>query len=216
MRHYPKLILDPGSTHGGRLSRAQDLIQLASDCGGDAIKWQLCPSGTQNIPLDRSWVPGLIDRALERKLETWFSIWTEDDLRFCVENKITNIKFAYSMRDRIDLMYMACVMGCVTWCSTDLFSRVMGPNSPALNKFWIDADSSGARYPSYAIPPMALLPEYGFHGVSLHHMDAHLIAREALLVYMLHAEVHFCLDRDIDVPDSRFALEPKRLREIRA
>ena len=71
------LTADPGSTHNGSVTRALALVDCAADSGFDAVKFQLFPQSLSptNPALDYGFMQALCDRAYERGIEIFASVW---------------------------------------------------------------------------------------------------------------------------------------------
>jgi sialic acid synthase SpsE len=203
------LIADIGSSHLGRFEHVVELLTACHNAEAMA-KFQFLTEhecvGTRNLPFNRKWLKDIRDVANDLGVQIGASVWSEDGIRDLVENHWDFCKFAYSQRGRVDLMTMATeVMDLPTFASVHLFDET----PVKVMRLWCDP-----TYPSYVVPPLGELLNR-FKGVSFHNLNAHVYAREAIR-HGLVAEVHVCLDYSRQVPDTMFALEPKRLREIRA
>jgi sialic acid synthase SpsE len=201
------LIVDIGSGHGGKLSTVIDLMTICQSAGS-SVKFQFLTeadcAGTRNLPFNRGWLTEIRKIANDTGITIGASIWSESGLNDLVDYRWDFCKFAYSQRHRVDLMAMAVGM-MPTYASVHLFDET----PVGVKRLWVDP-----VYPSYIQPPFAEIAER-FDGISLHNLNSHILAAEAIHTWGLTAEVHVCMGYDRSTPDQMFALDPERLRRIR-
>lgn len=97
------IIVDPGSTHMGKLKYALEHIDRAADAGADVIKFQLFknPKGYTggNVELPLNWWPELEERAALKGIKLTASVFNQKMLSFLLKKKPEFIKLAYSKKD---------------------------------------------------------------------------------------------------------------------
>jgi len=95
-----KVIAEASSVHDGEHKKALELVEIASDCGADAIKFQLLTQkelkGTGNIELPWKWMPELMELGKKLGIEVFASVFNEDGIKWMRHCKCKSIKFAYS------------------------------------------------------------------------------------------------------------------------
>lgn len=191
------IILDPGSTHMGKLEYAIELVDLAVSAGADYIKWQL---GTDkpNVPFNLEWWPFLKDRCGD-KIGMFASFFNTESFDFLMEQKVPYIKFAYSQNHRNILMDRCVKAGQKMIVSCDFMTK----NIPteAVRLFCI---------PEYPVPYQVCFDGIfdRFDGFS-DHTVGYRQSFSAMKEGAEYLEKHFTIDHDdVDCPDSRFAMSP--------
>lgn len=203
-----KVIIDPGSTHMGKLDYARELIDIAKDLGVYAIKFQLFgPEFAKggNIPLPKEWLPELIERA-DQKVIVTASAFDDEHLDFLIRLKVPFIKFAYSQKHKIDWQRKALEMGIKSIVSCD----VMTDHQVLLGSERLYCIS---EYPvQYQIDFENIFPR--FDGFSSHCLGVKQDER-AIMAGARMIEKHITLDHaDISCPDHFFALHPKEMEQL--
>jgi len=96
-----EIIVDPGSTHMGKLKYAKEHIDNAWRAGAHIIKFQLFsnPKGYEggNIELPLKWWDELVAYA-NKRIQVTASVFDEDKLNFLISKEPQYIKFAYSKK----------------------------------------------------------------------------------------------------------------------
>jgi len=203
-----KLILDPGSTHGGSFQKARELVHLAAEVKADGIKFQLLTEPQLkggNIELSWDMCPYLIEHGLQRGVEVFFSVFDEAGLKRVQEWGCKSVKFSYSMAEKSlewDVSFFETV-----YVSCDIMNEHKFTSQRKLVKLYCVPE-----YPvRYNIDFEGLF--HRFQGFSDHTLGIQQ-SLEAKRFGCGVLEKHFCLDEVVDCPDYRFSLKPKQLREL--
>ena len=99
-----KIIVDPGSTHMGKIEYCYEHIDNAAKYGADAVKFQLFEpdnlftSGNGNIPLPSDYLFDLIQYGERRDMEVFASVFDTTSYYALGDAGAKSIKFAYSQR----------------------------------------------------------------------------------------------------------------------
>ena len=201
----PTVILDPGSCHDGSLSKATELIHIASGCGADAIKFQLLSPAEEvggNIGMDWDWLPKLMVIGECLGIEVFASVFDVKGIEWVTECGCKSIKFAYSqqalycdqMRMKFDTTYISC----------DVMN--LHVNTDHVHLYCIPL------YPvPYIVDFAGLFPRFeGFSDHTLNYGQTLKAVRAGAMVI----EKHIQGDWDSPTPDARFALRPRELRQL--
>lgn len=93
-----KIIVDPGSNHYGVKDNALKLIEVAAECGANAIKFQLFKKAMPpNINLPFEWFPQLVKHGEKKGIEVFASVWENEGIVTLLKCGCKSIKFAHSM-----------------------------------------------------------------------------------------------------------------------
>lgn len=215
-----KLIVDPGSTHMGKLEYAKELLEVAADAGADAIKYQMITKeqeGTGNQAMSWYWIPELLELGDRKKIEVFASVFDRKGAIFLHEKGARSVKFSYAMRNNLhwldgldfDFIYLS-------------YDTMNGPliDAGKFKKFTplVLQKLIQRRISLYCIPeyPVKYRIDFdrlfpSFSGFSSHCMgiEQDLKAKEYGARYL---EKHITLNKsDIVCPDHCFALPPKEL-----
>ncbi len=201
-----KIIVDPGSCHGGKLDTAKELVRVAKECGADACKFQLFPDTKQwtengNIPLPLKFMGELIGYGTDLKIEVFASVFYDEALLKLKECGCESIKFAYSVSASAEKCYG--------------FKRLY-----ASYGVLADIPKKKELIPLYCIPEYPVPYHVNFEGIfprfkgfSSHCLgigtDIQAIEQGAEII-----EKHFRLDKSVDCPDAKFAIKPKELEML--
>ena len=124
------IVFDPGSTHCGKKDYAFRLIELASEAGADAIKFQLFPktpefTASGNIPMSYDWFPELVRYAskLKRPIIVSASVFDFQAVELVNRYRPPFIKFAYSQRGKKEWIEGLLSIGATVVVSTDVMHR---------------------------------------------------------------------------------------------
>lgn len=202
----PFVIGDPGSTHDGSFVKALTLINIAADCGLDAVKFQLLSPEQergQNIGMNWEWLPALIDEGIKRKIEVFASVFNMEGVQWLIKYGCKSVKFAYSqlllhkvsahLHNNFDKVYM----------STDVMNGVF---ENTINLYCI---------PQYPVPFIVdfegLFPK--FNGFSSHCLGIRQ-EQAALRAGAKYLELHYQGKWESNTPDGKFAKTPKELGKL--
>jgi sialic acid synthase SpsE len=215
-----KVIADPGSCHMGNLHYAAALIDAAKDAGAWAIKFQLFPKRFEkngNIKLSGSdFCYKLVPYAREQGIEIFASVFSVGAYKWVRRARCKYVKFAFGQ-------YHGIVKAFKDFGLTNVFasgnSSLMPPllsekNGSMESCMWL-----------YCIPEYPVKRKVSFKnlfgddnlwcGFSDHTLGTKQTMR-AIDAGAKYIEKHLRLDiKDCDrVPDGKFAVTPKQLREI--
>jgi len=236
---FPKgkvfIIAEAGSNHGGDLNKAKELIDIASDAGADAVKFQSFQAEDLLVPTDPDFdlvqsieLPDGFLEPLKKHADT-------KEIIFC------STPFDINGADRLDQLGMPFVKiasGDITY--RDLLCHVARLSKPiilstgkSLNEDidralqWIKESGGSevvllhcvARYP--ALPEemnlnvlTAMREHYGLAvGLSDHTENSYLPAMAVCLGATV-IEKHFTYDKNAPGPDHSYALNPDQLKEM--
>lgn len=206
------IIGDIGSCHNGKKEYAFEAIDVAKECGLDAIKYQLFKGNANgNIELPREWWKDLVAYAKQKDIEIFASVFDKEAVDLLWSSGCRKVKISYSQNFNLELL-----------------KRVRKHK-------WEIVASGAETYPSYADIKLFCIPEYPvkhynwalpygtafWDGFSSHYLgktiDKLVIENsEGMFSKKIwgYIEKHFTLDHDdIDCPDSLFALNPRELKE---
>lgn len=199
-----KVVVDPGSTHMGRLDYARKLIDLAVENKCWAIKFQMFDNIPPNIPLPKGYWRELVSYA-KGKIIIFASAFGIEQVEFLKRYRCPYIKFAYSQRKDKQAMELARTFAQVI-VSCDPLERFNYPEDIAL--FCIP------EYPVRYIVDFSIIKQFRFDGFS-DHTIGYWQTRVAVHEGARIIEKHITLDyMDIDCPDHYFALKPKELKAM--
>ena len=237
------VIAEAGSNHNGRLEQALRLIDVAADCGADAVKFQvfraerLYPRGAGfsrylkvsrpiydiiaelELPLD--WLPTLAGRCRERGIEFLASAFDEASVD-ALDPFVTGYKIAsYEMTHEPLLRHVAAkrkpmIVSTGTADMTEVTAMVETLRDAA----GLALMQCTAAYPApldslnvRAIPMMK--SAFGVPvGLSDHSRDPVIGCLGAVALGANLIEKHFTLDNTLPGPDHRFAVEPGELAQL--
>lgn len=99
-----RVIVDPGSCQDGELYKALRLIDLASDAGSDAIKFQLlspaqCVGG--NVGIDWDHFPELIAHGKTKGIEVFASVFDRSGWDYVIKCGCKSVKLSYSQANKL-------------------------------------------------------------------------------------------------------------------
>lgn len=214
------ITLDPGSTHNHKLDYARELIDIASDCGADCIKFQLFPDTPEftikgNVPLPYDWFPGLMSYGQKKHIRVAASVFDWIGLQLCMQHNVPYIKFAYSQKSKRGWMEGPLNMGKRLFVSADTMSLPSLPENSNITRLYCIPE-----YPvKYEVAFDGLFPP--FDGFSDHTLGYQQTIR-ATEFGAKYIEKHITLPySDITCPDKYFALNAreaglmvKKLREM--
>lgn len=200
-----RLILDVGSTHGGKEMACYKAIDRAVEIGLKDLKFQLlekqhCKCG--NIPIDRRWLPGLIAKGRKNGINVFASVWSLNGMKDLLDSGATTIKFAYSAHGMTPLIETAMTKFAEVIVSTDVMSFIPGPT----NLFCVP------EYPVYQLLSFeGLFPR--FRGFSDHTMGIKqtetAIHQGAKII-----EKHVIADPTVQCPDAKFAIDWREVQSL--
>lgn len=215
---------DPGSSHMGKLKYALELIEVASDCGADVIKFQMFPSthpGVKhgNIPAPIDWWPHLENKAKEKNIELAASFFDKQSFEFAFGKRLAYMKFAYSMQGETEWIKSCLTIGKKVIVSSDWINHKKLPDG-VVKLYCHTVNRGTASEPRYEpIYPVIeklnfdpLFPPFdGFSDHTLGYKET----EEAVLNGAQYIEKHISLDyADITCPDVSVALTPKQLSRM--
>lgn len=231
----PYFIAEAGSNFDQSLDIARRLIDIASDAGADAVKFQLfradilVPSGGEihaafkAVELNPEWVPALFDHARNRELVFMASAFDPESVRVLEDIGVMAHKIASSEATNLALVDAIAATGKPIFLSTGMCDIV--DVQEAVERCLARGNTSvallqcGAMYP---LPPEhanlrvmdlfrdAFESPVGFSDHSLGtHLSLAAIARGANVI-----EKHFTHDRNAKGPDHFYALEPDELKQL--
>lgn len=209
-----QIIAEAGSTHDGEKKKALELIEIARECGADAIKFQLLTQkelkGTGNVELNWDWFPDLIDWGNKHDIEVFASVFDVDGAKWLKHCKCKSIKFAYSRH----ILFNGLEKNAIDW----------GVNFSDFEKIYLSTDiMSGLRQNAvnlYCIPlyPIPYIIDFEnifplFDGFSSHCLG---IKQDVLAIDMgaKYVEKHFQGPWNSNTPDAKFAIRPEELRDL--
>lgn len=196
-----RIIGDPGSCHCGSIDKAFALIDVAIDAGLDAVKFQLFQNTGVNIPLPYEWFANLVQYGETHNIEVFASIFDATAYNMCTKLCKT-VKFSYNspMKDWI------------TTAKRDFKEVIV--SGDIMN----EPDNEVTKL--YCIPLYPVPYKIDFEGIFSRfdgfsdHTLGHLQTIKAIQRGAKVIEKHYRLDECDDIPDARFALKPKELREM--
>ena len=204
------IIVDPGSTHMGKLEYALEHIELAARSGAQIIKFQLFsnpPNYTGgNIELPLEWWPILQKKADENGIELTASVFNADALAFLIAQKPKFIKFSYSNKHQKEWIEAAIGQGIKPIVSCDVMT---------------DQEIVGGVIKLYCIPEYPVRYEIAFDGIFPRFdgfYDHSLNIRQTLKA--IHAgakyiEKHTTLAKeDVKCPDANFAVSYSEIANL--
>lgn len=241
--HACFVIAEAGSNHNGDLAQALRLIDVAAECGADAVKFQvfraerLYPrsagiSNYLNVPrpiydviaeleLPLGWLPALAASCRERRIQFLASAFDEASVD-ALDPFVTGYKIAsYEMTHEPLLRYVAAKRRpmIVSTGTADL-SEVVAMVEVLRTAAGLALMQCTAAYPApldslnvRTIPMMKQL--FGLPvGLSDHSRDPLLGCIAAVAVGANLIEKHFTLDNELPGPDHQFAVEPDELAQL--
>lgn len=231
----PYFIAEAGSNFDQDLDTARRLIDIASEAGADAVKFQLfradilVPDGGEShaafkaVELNPDWVPALYDHAGERGIAFLASAFDRESVEVLEAVGVPAHKIASSETTNLPLVDAVAATGKPVFLSTGMcdivdvqeaVDRCLARNNPDIAVL-----QCGAMYP---LPPehahLRVMDLYrdlfgGAVGFSDHSLGTALplaaIARGANVI-----EKHFTHDRAASGPDHFYALEPDELTQV--
>lgn len=231
--HSPYVIAEVGSNFNQSLDVARRLIDVASQAGADAVKFQLFradklyPDGGKmhdifkSIELDAEWVPRLMEEARSRGLQFFASAFDSDSVKSLAAAGVPAIKVASSETTNLPLLRQMAAVGVPVILSTGMCDSVDVEEAVAICEAAGNHDVAllqcGAMYP---LPQelVNLRVMNGFTrrfacpvGYSDHTLGV-LAGAVAVGAGAVVLEKHFTLDRKMDGPDHFYALEPAELK----
>lgn len=208
-----EIVVDPGSTHNGDLQKAKQLVEIASRCGADKIKFQLlsaAESKNGNIAINFEWMPELIALGKERKIEVFASVFDRSGWDYVLACGCKSVKLSYSQAHKLDQYPHLAPLETV-YVSQDVMSPALALK-PARKGDVKPGPMRLIRYyclPLYPIPYVVdfegLFPR--FDGFSSHALGVEQEVR-AVQAGAKYLEFHFMGDWPSDTPDGRFAKTP--------
>jgi sialic acid synthase SpsE len=237
----PYVIGEAGSNHDRSLDTALQLIDIASDAGADAVKFQLFdadalyPSGTEmwrlfrSVELPAEWLPRLAEHARARRIHFFASAFDPRSLARLTELGVPAIKIASSEATDLVALAAAAATGLPLFVSTGMCDLVDVTEAVACclraGNDRVALLQCVAEYP--LVPERAdlrVMDAYrdmfgGVVGFSDHTLGTAVplaaVGRGAAVI-----EKHFTYDRSATGPDHGYALEPSELgqlvRDVRA
>lgn len=195
----PKIIVDPGSCHIGKIEYAKELIDLAARYHL-SIKFQLFKDAPPNIPLPREWWGELVEYTKER-INIFASCDDDDALELLKKHGTRYVKFGYNERKQFKRIEYA-----------KTFAKVI-VSCPLL-----EIDNYPDCIKLFCIPEYPVLYEIDFRkvfkyfdGFSDHTLGYYQTMRATEYGAQI-IEKHITLDHDdIKCPDHMFALKPAEL-----
>lgn len=115
------IMAEAGSNHAGNKENAYELIDLASDSGADAIKFQLFKAKTlyskvigeeiynktKSVELPIKWIPDLIDRCESKNIVFLATPFDKPSVDILIDNDIAAFKWASGEIDNYELISYA-------------------------------------------------------------------------------------------------------------
>jgi sialic acid synthase SpsE len=227
-------IAEVGSNHLGDIDQARKLIDVAADCGADAVKMQFFRADTMVAPdhpdyatfkrfeIPEWWLPVLHKRAHENAIELFYSVFSPDDVPLL--NEFVNVwKVASAELTYTDLLQAVAKTGKPVIVSTGMSDD---EDMETLVADLLDLGLHG-RYvllhcvSAYPAPPTevnlhvldeAILAQY--QGLSDHTADPYAAPLMAAALGACLLEKHFTMSREDDSPDAPFALIPSELKAL--
>jgi sialic acid synthase SpsE len=203
-----RVIADPGSCHLGKINSAFRLIEEARDAGAWAIKFQLFPKryeASGNIMLPEEWfVDNLVPYARQLGIECFASVFSMAALRAVIRAGCNYVKFAYGYRNKRTHAH--------AW---EFVPSIIG--SGDYEKQPLPANIRLYCVPEYPVRRKVELPYFvGFWDGFSDHTLGTAQTKRAIDAGARYIEKHLRLGtkHDRDVPDGRFAVTPKQLKEI--
>jgi sialic acid synthase SpsE len=210
-----KVIADPGSCHMGNLHYAAALIDAAKDAGAWAIKFQLFPKRFEkngNIKLSGSdFCYKLVPYAREQGIEIFASVFSVGAYKWLRKARCKYVKYAYG-GVRVELKSALIDLG-----AENIFISGDYNNPPQTHcAKWLYC------IPEYPVNRTITAKQFRdifskntWEGFSDHTLGT-VQTKRAIDAGAKYIEKHLRLDiKDCDrVPDGKFAVTPKQLREI--
>jgi N,N'-diacetyllegionaminate synthase len=212
------IIAEAGSNHDGDFAQAHELIEVASDAGCDAVKFQCIP------PFRRDWVEQLKLKANAFDLDFLATPFDVEAVEFLADVGVPLLKIASPEIVNLSLVKAAADTGLPLLLSTGMAD--LGEISEALRTRDLDlAEQDVAllhcttRYPT---PPAqvnlnameTLRFVFGFPVGLSDHSEGIAIPIAATALGARIIEKHFTLDKTLEGPDHHYALEPEELRQM--
>jgi N,N'-diacetyllegionaminate synthase len=203
-----KVIVDPGSTHMGKIEYAKEAIDLAAENKCWAIKFQLFKgeefTKNGNIELPREWWPKLVEYAKDRII-IFSSVFDFEAIDLLTKYESPYIKIPYSQRKRFRAYYPFMKMEIIISCHpSEVYNY---PN--CIRLFCIP------EYPVlYKIDFNEIFTRYPFNGFSDHTLGFKQTL-ETIKYGARYIEKHITLNhKNINCPDNNFALRPYELKRM--
>jgi sialic acid synthase SpsE len=206
------VVFDPGSTHCAKKDYAFRLIEVASESGADAIKFQLFPNTREytdngNIPMPYDWFPELIRYAKQVKnpISVTASVFDFSAVELVNRYRPDFIKFAYSQQNKLEWIEGLLSIGANVVVSTDVMKRHHLP---------LDRKNLAVLFCQPIYPTMWKTNFTGlFPDLFLGFSDHSLGIEESLNAVKAGArwiEKHITLPYNdcLECPDGKFALKP--------
>ena len=204
------LIVDPGSTHMGRLDHALAHISMAANAKVDIIKFQmLSPKEARggNIELPLIYWEDLKEHAEDEGIEITASVFSEYNLDFLLEHNPKYIKLSYSKKHEIKWIEKILKAGITPIVSCDVLTERAVP-AECIKLYCIP------EYPvPYEIAFDGLFPRFdGFSDHTLGIRQTQRAIDSGARIIEKHVTL---LDPFIECPDDEFAVSYLELRRLK-
>ena len=231
------VIAEAGSNHDGKLDQAKELVDIASDIGADAVKFQSFTADRlydakgsketvdllSEIELRREWHAELMDHARRKEVEFLTSVFDENAADFVEGLGMAAFKIAAAELNHLPLIRHVASKGKPVVLSTGMAyeEEIRGAVDAVLEtgNEKLALLHCVSRYPAepedvnlHKMLALKRLYEYPV-GFSDHTMGTTApIAAAALGANII--EKHFTLSRDLKGPDHSYATEPDEFEEL--
>lgn len=237
------IIAEAGSNHDGNYEQAKKLIDVAVECGADAVKFQVFKAGKlypknvgmidlpggkidffdflKNMEMPFEWVPKLKKYSDDRNIDFLFSVFDIETVKLIEECNINAIKIASP-----ELNYMQLFEECSKLDKPIIFSTGISK----LGDIETSVETIERYHSKYSIlhcitaypakveqcnlNVIRTLAQCFNHpvGLSDHTIDFRTVPAMAVALGASIIEKHFTINRSLNGPDHKFALEPDELK----
>ena len=230
----PYIIAEAGSNFDQSLDKALKLIDIASEAGADAVKFQLFDSNIlypnkdglydvfKSIELNKEWIPKLKDYAHKRSIHFGCSAFDLESLNVLEEIGIDFHKIASSEANNFKLLLRLASQDIPTIISTGMCNSLDVEEVVSVFQNYNNNNFALlqciAQYPAeYKELNLKVLKTFSQRynnvlGFSDHTLD-NVAASVAVGLGASIFEKHFTIDKSAKGPDHFYALEPKDLKE---
>jgi len=204
-----KIIAECGSCHDGEKKKALELIEIAKECGADAVKFQLLTDvevKRGNIELNWSWFPDLMTHGDRLGIEVFASVFNIDGIKWLKKCGCKSIKFSYGRQQ-------------------EAYLERVDPNSyNSFDNIYVSTDVMGETLihcinlyciPLYPVPYIVdfenIFPK--FDGFSSHTLGIQQDMK-AIDMGAKYIEKHFQGSWNSQCPDAKFAIYAEELKDL--